>query len=261
MNLYRIVFTPIGLLLGYDVLNNSRRLSELNDNEHKKICTQFISKAKNPLAKPSLLTVVGFISAIFGTLLSMVSEKAGRKFGTLLTLIGLGGIVGGFYKASELNEENSKPNNNETPTINPPKHDEVPQPPAAGKTGKKKKTAEEDNDLSKLTVDELIAIVKNEVEDKDYKSPERIKAAKIIAGKKLEEIQEATKQLVEWLKNNLNTPRIKGVVDAVRSLLHNIGDRALSVILEPTSSITKLAKNILDEIEKVIKIKHHKSTT
>ena len=241
MEISEALFRPIGF-------TPSRK--DLNKTDYKKEQAIWLKKNPSSVQKMNFLTLGGFIVSTIGGLLALFSEKGGKAFGALLTFIGLGGAGTGILKASDPNNEE------EVSTTDKPNSDIVPKETDNPKV-KKKKNPKPDN-LKNLSVEELVAIVKNEVGDKKYTYSDRVKAAQKIAEKGLEEIKEATKSLVQWLKDNVATSRIKKVAEGVRSALRRIGDKALEEVVKPDSSkneIGKLAKSIIDEIMKVIKIK------
>ena len=225
MSISRILFSPIGLVF------STKNLYNLSEEDYKKTRTEFANKNPTLIQKTNLMTIGGFILSAFGGLISLFSEKAGKAFGVILTLIGLGGIGGGIFGAENSNQETVVSKADKT----------------KDKKAKDKKTKDVDksknDDLSKLSIEELLSIVLNNVEGKKYTGEIRAKAAREIAKKELNEVKKIIEPLSNWFKNNVGKKGVSGVVKAVQQSIGEIIKKAKETgVLELFQKLTEVFK-------------------
>ncbi|MBI3589776.1 MAG: hypothetical protein HY094_00135 [Candidatus Melainabacteria bacterium] len=252
MGIYEIALRPSGF-------TPSRK--NLSPIEYKQEKSDWLKKDLNPIQRMNYLTLGGFIISAFGALIALFSEKGGKAFGAILSLVGLGGIIGGVVGKKEEEEERLLI----TPSkiVNPQQlEDNIDKAPANSeqsiskkKASRKKAEQQETNGLKDLSIKELIAIVRNEVKNKDYDVKTRAQAAKELGKMELEKVQKAIEPLITWLKENLSTKKIKTVLEAVVLALEKIGHNALHGLLNDTSSKHKLSQEARETLEHFTKTK------
>lgn len=222
METQAILFRPIGF-------NPSRK--DISDADCRKEHIAWLKKNPNPIQKMNYMTIGGFGLSAVGALVALFSEKAGKIFGAILTIVGLGAVGGGIWGNGSLESE----------------RDEALVTPV--KPTDKKKT--KDNELSKFSIDDLINIVTNKDSDKANTAKKRAKAVVELGNRGLHEVKKSLVALASCFKRKDESKQVK---NAVKLTLRKVADDALRELLGDTADQNGTvgeAKRVLREILKI----------